>query len=193
MEIRLYGSASSQADSRTVEGYALKFNQESQDLGFFETLAPGCITEDTIKRSDIYAKLNHRDDVILARSRYGEGSLELELREDGLYYRFEAPSTVYGDELLEHLRRGEITSSSFAFSIPQDGESEKWTRDLDNTLHRRILKIDRLYDVSPVFEPAYLSTTCSKRGDKVDENIRELIKEIDAELDKELEFFKDEK
>ena len=68
-------------------------------------------------QSDIYARLNHREDTVLARSRYGEGTLHLELRNDGLFYSFEAPHTAAGDELLEHIKRGEISTSSFAFTV----------------------------------------------------------------------------
>ena len=162
-------------DSRLVEGVAIVFNSESQDMGYLETISPNDIDEDTIKRSDIFAYLNH--DVnrgVLARSRYGKGSLSLSLESDGLHYRFEAPKTQLGDELLSYLSRGEITTSSFAFTIADGGD--RWYRDSDGVLRREINKIDRLFDVSPVFEPAYLATACSKR--KLDE-----INSIDEKLD----------
>ena len=53
---------------------------------------------------------------------------------------------------------------------------DKWFRDKDGKLRRSINKIDRLFDVSPVFEPAYEATSCSRR--KLDE-----IEEIDTKLD----------
>lgn len=153
-----------QLEGRVVEGYALRFGQPSQDMGFIETISPDAISEETIKNSDIYARLNHREDTVLARSRYGEGSLELEIDEFGLKYRFVAPNTELGDTLLEHLRRKEISSSSFAFSLDaNDKNCQRWYRDENKTLCREIKKIHRLYDVSPVFEPAYLSTSCSAR------------------------------
>ena len=67
------------ADSRSVSGYAVVFNSESRDLGFFETIAPGAITEDTILESDVFATLNHDADKVLGRSRFGQGSLELDM------------------------------------------------------------------------------------------------------------------
>jgi HK97 family phage prohead protease len=76
-----------------------------------------------------------------------------------LYYEFEAPNTVYGDELLEHIKRGELAGSSFAFHCSED----KWEK-RDGILYRTITKIDILADVSPVFEPAYLDTYVDKRG-----------------------------
>ena len=130
--------------------------------------------------------MNHKDDAILARSRYGEGSLSLELREDGLFYSFEAPNTQWGNELLEHIKRGEITTSSFAFTIADNGKSERWYKE-DGKLKRTILLIDRLYDVSPTFEGAYLTTSCSARSQEmvdksnaIDEKMNALIEEIDS-------------
>lgn len=177
----------SNADSRLVEGYAVVFNSRSENIGFYETIHEGAITEDTIRNSDIYAKLNHNDDKILARSNKGEGSLKLEIDEIGLRYSFEAPATVWGDELLEHLRRKEINSSSFAFSINKsDKMCEKWTRDAEGMLHRDIYRIDRLYDVSPVYSPAYSATSCSKRYNEVVAHSNEIVEKCNNLL-KEIE------
>ena len=103
------------------------------------------------------------------------------IADDGLHYRFEAPKTQLGDELLSYLDRGEITSSSFAFTVASDGDI--WSRDMDNKLHRRITKIDRLFDVSPVFQPAYSATSSTRR--KVDElqNLLEKLEAIQKEID----------
>lgn len=162
IQIRDY-NPSVEDSSRIVCGYAVKFDSPSQNIGFIEVIRKGAITEETIMQSDIFARFNHDENTVLARSRYGEGSLALELREDGLYYEFEAPHTAVGDELLEHLKRGEITTSSFAFTLPEDGTGERWYKE-DGILKREILKIERLFDISPVYEPAYLATSCSKRA-----------------------------
>lgn len=170
-------------DSRLVEGVAVVFNSESQDLGFIETIDPQAISEETINNSDIFATLDHdKTRGILARSRYGSGTLNLDLREDGLHYSFEAPHSPLGDELLEYLSRGEITTSSFAFVVDQN-DGDEWFRDENNQLRRHIKKIYRLYDVSPVFEPAYLETDCVKRKlediDTINEKLSVLEKEFE--------------
>ena len=169
-------------DSRMVEGVAIVFNSDSQDMGFIETISPNAIDEDTIKRSDIFVYLNHDENRgVLARSRYGKGSLQLSLESDGLHYRFEAPKTALGDELLSYLDRGEITTSSFAVTLPKEG-GDKWYRDSEGKLRRDIIKIDRLFDCSPVFQPAYETTSCSKRKldelNTIDEKLDSLINEI---------------
>lgn len=162
-EIRNYNNEiRTNEDSRSVEGYALVFNSLSEDLGGFrEQISRDAIDIDIIGHSDIRALLNHNDSRgILARSRYGKGSLTLEIDERGLKYRFDAPKTALGDEVLEYLRRGDITSSSFAFTV----DSDTWQKMEDGSYLRTINKFDRLFDVSPVFEPAYQETSVSCRS-----------------------------
>ena len=169
-------------DSRTVEGYAVVFNSQSEDLGFYETINPSAITEEVLKRSDVFCLFNH--DQVLARSKYGEGSLKLEIDERGLKYSFTAPNTDLGEELLEHLQRGEIDSSSFAFTVSLDEGSEKWYT-VEGVQYRDIYKIENLYDVSPVYQPAYQETTVSKRTlDKLNQ-LREMQDEKEKEVQEE--------
>ena len=149
--------------SRHVTGCAIKFNSDSNDMGFIERIRPEAVTEDVLMRSDIFVYLDHQKDRgVLARSNHGVGSLHLDLRDDGLYYDFDAPATQLGDELLSYLERGEINSSSFAFTVADGGD--KWYRDADGKIRRDIYKIERLFDCSPVFSPAYSATSCQRRG-----------------------------
>lgn len=172
-------------DSRTVEGYAVVFNSQSEDMGFYETINPSAITEDVLKRSDVFCLFNHDQDKVLARSKYGTGSLQLQLDEQGLKYTFTAPNTDLGDELLEYLRRGDIDSSSFAFTVSTDEGSEVWTTGTDGRQYREILKIDELHDVSPVWNPAYSSTSVSQRTlDKLNQ-LREMQDEKEKEVQEE--------
>lgn len=169
-------------DSRIVEGVAVVFNSDSVDMGFIETIDPTAISDETVKSSDVFAYLNHDENRgVLARSRYGEGSLSLWIEDDGLHYRFDAPKTQLGDELLSYLSRGEITASSFAFTVAEGGDN--WSRGLDGSLKRHITKINRLFDVSPVFQPAYETTSVTQR--KVDElnNINTKLDALKQEFD----------
>ena len=159
------GELQIEVSDRLVSGYAVVFDTWSNDLGFYEKILKGAITEDTIKRSDVICKLNHDDQKVLARSKYGEGSLILEVDEKGLKYTFEAPRTQYGDELLEYLRRGDITGSSFAFTIEEDEFSYQWPfdKDADPVLCREVIKVSKLFDVGPVFRPAYEKTSVANK------------------------------
>lgn len=148
------------SESRTVEGYALLFDTPSTGLPFVEVIERGSL-EGVVAKSDVFALLNHdQSRGILARSKKGHGSLSLTVDAKGLKYRFEAPNTALGNELLENLKRGEVDSSSFAFTV----EKDTWERGKDGKVKRTIQKVSELYDVSPVYNAAYSQTSVYKRG-----------------------------
>lgn len=155
-EIRIGDNATSTSESRHIEGYAIVFNSLSNDLGGFrEIIEQGAITDELIKNSDILCLMNH--DIkkgVLARSYQGRGSLKLDVDEHGLHYSFEAPKTALGDEVLEGIRRGDISKCSFAFVCGEDN----WTKDENGEYIRHVKKIKNLYDVSLVYHPAYEET-----------------------------------
>lgn len=149
-------------EKRTVEGYALLFGVSSDNLGFEEVIERGAL-DGVLGKSDVFALLNHdRSKGILARAKNGNGSLSLEVDTKGLKYRFEAPKTALGNELLENLRRGEIDQSSFAFTVADGGE--KWEKQKNGVWKRTISKFERIYDVSPVYNAAYSKTSVYMRG-----------------------------
>ena len=150
-----------EAESRHIEGYGSVFNERSVDLGgFTEIIAPGAF-DGVIERSDVKCYLDHNPEKgILARSRNGKGSLTLELDERGLKYSFDAPHTNLGDEVVEGLKRGDYSQSSFAFTV----QDEAWTKEEDGTYLRTITKIGGLYDVSIVANPAYEGTSVALRS-----------------------------
>lgn len=153
-------SADEGAESRTVEGYAILFGVHSDGLAFDEVIERGAL-DGVVERSDVLAVLNHNTDRgVLARSRNGAGSLELIVDEVGLKYRFEAPRTALGDELLENLRRGEVCESSFCFTVKRD----TWDYRTDGPSRRIIHEIAELFDVSPVYNAAYSATSVYTRG-----------------------------
>lgn len=183
VERRTATISSIDVDTRTVEGYAIIFDSLSEDLGFREVIAKGAVTEDTINRSDVFCLFNHNPDKVLARSKYGEGSLSLQVDDKGLKYNFEVPNTELGNELIEHLRRGEIDGSSFAFIVSADEGSEKW-ENKEGTTYRTINKIECLCDVSPVWQPAYSATSVSARA-------KEMLNTMEQEKLEQLENEKD--
>lgn len=164
-------------DSRTIRGVAIRFNEESVELGFGdlrfrEVISSGAVTPETLANSDIKAYMGHSTDKLLARSNMGSGTLKLELREDGLYFEFEAPHTASGDEALELIRRGDIRGCSFAF---WDAHST-WEERSDGTYLRTITSLPNLDDVSIVVTPAYTCTEVSVRGlDKIKEEKPDLV------------------
>jgi HK97 family phage prohead protease len=100
---------------------------------------------------------------VLARSTNGEGTLELVVDKIGVKYRFEAPDTSLGDEVLSGVRRGDIRTSSFAFTVRKDEDAQDWKQEGDKW-HRTIKRFDKIYDVSPVYREAYSDTTVAVRS-----------------------------
>lgn len=153
-----------------IGGYAARFNEFSEIMTtkngekFKEVILPTAITNETIKNSDIFCLLDHNKEKVLARSKFGKGNLNLTINNYGLFYEFEA----FDDDLSKHtyelIRNKVIESSSFAFSInPNDKTAQQWSK--ENGIYiRTIKKIDKLYDVSPVYTPAYSTSTCSIRS-----------------------------
>ena len=166
LEIRNLGHLEVRADenSRKIEGCAIVFDTPSVDMGFREVIESTAISQDLIDNSDIYLNFNHDDDKILGRWNKGHGSLNIELREDGVWFSIDAPKTDLGDEVLEYLRRGDVEKCSFCFWIDYDDEdAETWTYN-EGVALRTIHKIAGLHDVSIVWEPAYDTTQVSARS-----------------------------
>lgn len=162
LEIRSFNiELRDEPESRHIEGYGSVFNERSLDLGgFVEMIAPGAF-DGVIDRSDVKCYLDHNPEKgILARSRNGKGSLSLVVDEKGLRYEFDAPHTNLGDEVVEGLKRGDYSQSSFAFTV----DDEVWTKEADGSYLRTITKIGGLYDVSIVANPAYEGTSVALRS-----------------------------
>lgn len=168
-------------ENRHVQGKAISFETESNDLGFIETLKRGCITDETIKNSNIVFTYNHQRDRILARSKYGQGNLNLQVRDDGVYFGFEAPNTTLGNDVLEDIRCGNLSQCSFAFTIPNKEGAQRWYKE-DGVLHRDVYAIDQLYDCSIVVDPAYDDTYVAARNAEISEIEAKLAAEEEAKL-----------
>ena len=185
LERRSFDIEFREAESRKVEGYASVFNSRSKDLGGFTEIIDPAAFNGVIERSDVLALLNHdQDRGVLARSRKGVGSLTLTVDERGLHYSFDAPNTALGNELVEGLKRGDISTSSFAFTVA----GERWDKDEDGRYVRTITQIDKLYDVSPVYNEAYEDTTVALRSlDAVREAEKEEVEEPKDDENNEVE------
>lgn len=168
-------------ENRHVQGKAISFETESNDLGFIETLKRGCITDETIKNSNIVFTYNHQRDRILARSKYGQGNLNLQVRDDGVYFGFEAPNTTLGNDVLEDIRCGNLSQCSFAFTIPNKEGAQRWYKE-DGVLHRDVYAIDQLYDCSIVVDPAYDDTYVAARNAEISEIEAKLAADEEAKL-----------
>lgn len=167
--VEIRAAEDEQAPSRKVRGYAAVFGKESKNLGgqkyqFREIIEPGAF--DDVLMDDVRALVNHDPNMILARSKAGNGSLTIGTDDTGLFYEFEAPDTRAGNDLLESIRRGDIDQSSFSFSVDDEGQAWEEKQDGDGPvmMTRTIKRVSRLYDVSPVTYPAYPDATVAIRS-----------------------------
>ncbi len=142
-------------DGMTFVGYAAKFNSRSENLGgFVETIMPGAFKRSLRSRNDVKLLVNHDAGRVLASTRSGT----LRLKEDSVGLRVEAdlPNTTDGRDMAELLRRGDLSSMSFGFSVVKDSWSNDGTE--------RSLESVRLFETSIVAFPAYQATEASVRA-----------------------------
>jgi uncharacterized protein len=149
------GEASS--DGMSFTGYAAVFNSPSEPLPFTEVIREGAFKRSLKSRNEIKLFMNHNTDVVLGSTRAGT----LKLTEDsrGLLAQAELPDTSAGRDLSVLMKRGDVSSMSFGFSVPPKGDA--WSSDgATRELHQV-----RLHEVSIVTGfPAYEATTASVRS-----------------------------
>jgi HK97 family phage prohead protease len=143
----------------TFEGYAAIFDAPSEPLPFIERIKRGAFNRSLKQaRNDIKLLWNHDTSAVLGSTR--AGTLKLYEDERGLKVTATLPQTSIGRDAAVLLKRGDVDSMSFGFSVPAGGDS--WNEDGSE----RTLKSVRLHEVSIVAFPAYTSTagTTSVRG-----------------------------
>lgn len=164
------------AESRTIEGCALKFGVRSRLLcdwwnNYYEVLEPGCVTREMLDKQDIKLTMFHDRQLVLARSNKGNGTLSYEVDKVGVKFWAEMPHTADGDKALELVSRGDIAGCSFIYST-DEGDSENAVSyerldekgdDGEDILLRHVKRIDNVYDFTITTDPAYEQTDVSKR------------------------------
>ena len=141
-------------DDMVLEGYASIFGVP-YDIGFREVVDIGAF--DNVLENDVRFLLNH-DGAPLARTT--NKTLDISVDDTGLHYRAKLADTTAGRDLYEMVKRGDITQSSFAFTIAKE------TRDDQNVRH--IVEIGSLLDVSAVSFPASSTTSVFARFAEVE-------------------------
>ena len=174
LELRIDG------DNPTVVGYGAVFNSMSNDLGGFrEYIAPEAF-EGRLE-DDVRFLVNHDANLVLARTT--NNTLRLSVDEKGLRYEADMPNTSTARDLMELLKNGTISQSSFAFTVEDDSWEIK-----DGMNVRTINKVSRLYDVSSVTYPAYNAASSSVALRSMEEwQEQEEAKKLEENLAKEKE------
>lgn len=151
---------------RIVSGYAIKYGKPSLDLGgFIEYVERGALN-DSLEKNDILALYDHKTGNILGRT--SSGTLKLENRDEGLYFRLSLPNTSLGRDIYESVQRGDLKGMSFGFRVPKGGT--RWEG------QKRYLKNIDMHEISIVSMPAYPDTEVLARTYEV-ENAEEIEKQ----------------
>lgn len=141
-----------------IEGKAVAFESPETYWGETEVIDKHALDEADM--SDVVLRYNHNDtQYTLARTR--NGSLRLDLREDGLYFDADLIDTTTNQDAYKMVKAGLLDKCSFAFNVVEDKYNEEEHL-------RTITKIGRLFDVALVDFPFYNDTMVEARNLKLD-------------------------
>lgn len=145
-----------------IEGKAISFNsptlifRDDDGTEYWEQIDAHAL--DNADMTDTCLRYNHTS-VIPVLARIRGGSLTVEMRADGVYFRAVLFNTSAARDCYELIRQGAL-QCSFAFIVSPDGGSV-----YDRMTHTRTIKrIDRLIDLSIVDVPAYKDTFVQARS-----------------------------
>lgn len=177
LEVR---TAAEGEDSRTIGGYAVKYNTPVLIVDrwgdkYLEEIAVGCFDEslNSCKEvgKEIKALWNHDTSRPLGSTK--TDTLRFNTADTtGLAYDIDLPNNTWGNDVKESVQRGDVDGSSFGF-ICQEDRWSKVVHEGEEIYKRSVVKAV-LLEVSPCTFPAYDSSEISCRSfEKVKEEAKE--------------------
>lgn len=182
-ELHVREAAEGEKESRTITGYAILFGVPSAPLYDYddeearEVIAPEAITKELLDGCDIKMTMFHDRQLILARSKNGNGTLTYTVDDKGVAFEFEAPHTADGDKALELVRRGDIAGCSFMFTTHYY-DSAYVSRDVKRENGKTVVTytvnvVTGVYDFTLAADPAYPDTNCEAEARELVQELRE--------------------
>ena len=172
-----------QDGKKFVEGYATRFGNEYRLYefeGFEVRESVDRHAFDNADMSDVIMQYDHEGRVF---ARMSNGTLELNVDDNGLRIRADLGGTEIGRQLYEEIKGGYTTKMSFGFKTRKAERKEERDEETGKTtVHRRITEIKKLYDVSAVSLPANDATEISARniGEGVIAEVKEEFLAVEA-------------
>lgn len=148
-----------------VRGYATVFNEEYLiydwgDYKVYEQIDARAFDE--CDMSDVIMQYDHRGRVF---ARNTNNTLELDADDTGLAIEANLGGTEIGRQLYEEIAGGYTNKMSFGFMVAEDERTVVEDHETGIvTVHRKITRISKLYDVSAVSLPANDATEISARS-----------------------------
>lgn len=167
-------------DSMKIQGFALRFNEESNLLGeFVEVISPEALKDADM--SDVRMLINHDQNYVIGRTT--AGTLDLEVTDEGLYFRCTLPNTTYARDVYENIKLGNIRECSFGMIVGSDGDT--FEKRSDGIFKRTINKIQTIFDCSVVSFPAYNTSSVEPALRSIEKIKQEEIDAMKAEQEKQ--------
>lgn len=136
-----------------ISGYAIVFNQPSEDLGFIEYITPNAL--DKVDLKQLLLLYGHDFNNILARA--DSGTLTTKVDDKGLFFNAKIPNTTLGTDVYNNIENGNIKGASFRFDVAEDGD--EWKTDENGQLIHTVTQIANLPEISLTPYPAYSETS----------------------------------
>lgn len=135
-------------ETKTVSGYALKFDEPSKDLGgFVEVITPEALKE--VDFSNCFLLYDHDYSKPLASVK--SDTLKLEVDDIGLHFEATLNDTTYAKDVYENVSKGVVDAMSFGFELGIDS----FDKDEEGTVTRSVKNIKNVPEISVVTLPAY--------------------------------------
>ncbi len=123
-----------------------------------ERIQPGAFTRAIEEADDVRGLFNHEPSQILGRTK--ANTMRLSEDPTGLRYEIDIPDTQIGRDVATSIERGDVTGSSFAFSVSEGGSQVR----KDGTITVREISGVDLFDAGPVTYPAYSASSTGLRA-----------------------------
>lgn len=157
--IRTEVRSAGEGDEQRVVGLGVVYGRwEELWPGYRERILPGAVEF----APEVKSYFNHDPNMVLSTTE-SDPPLILRETEHGIEFESPIPPTSYGRDLVVNLERRNVKGASFTFVVPRGGD-KRW-EDEQGVFHREINRLI-MYEVGPVTDPAFVSTTASIRSSR---------------------------
>lgn len=155
-----------EANKGVITGVPIVFNRGTIIHDWYGGKFEEVIDRNALKKADlkdVRLFVNHdTNKITLARSKNGNGTMSLEVKDDGVHIRasLDIENNAEARALYSAVKRGDMDGMSFMFRV----DGDKWDGLETDIPRRTITSISVVHEVSVVNFPAYADTSVSARS-----------------------------